>query len=83
MTDEQWIWLFINQLIDNDEQLEKMCDKCREEVTSNRCNRCGTSLNSTFVNPNFDKSKFESLSSGNEYDEETSVRLVEDENIGE
>ena len=40
MTDGQWLWLFVNQIIDNEEHLEKMCQECRDEVTSeNKCIR--------------------------------------------
>lgn len=64
MSDEQWLWLFINQRIDTDEKLEHMCPKCREEVTSgHKCTRCGKDITETesFVNPNFDMSKYEEL----------------------
>lgn len=64
MSDEQWLWLFINQRIDADEKLEKMCPKCREEVTSaHRCIRCGKDIieSETFVNPNFDMDRYNEL----------------------
>lgn len=64
MSDEQWLWLFVNQRIDADEKLEKMCDKCRNEVTStHRCVRCGKDIvkNETFINPNFDIDKYNKL----------------------
>lgn len=59
------MWLFVNQLIDNDEKLEKMCPDCRDEVTSNhKCIRCGKELphrgdeDDVFVNPNFDEEEY-------------------------
>lgn len=64
MSDEQWLWLFVNQRIDVDEKLEKMCPKCREEVTSaHRCIRCGKEIieNESFVNPNFDMDRYNML----------------------
>lgn len=64
MSDEQWLWLFVNQRIDADEKLEKMCPKCREEVTSgHKCIRCGKDIieQETFVNPNFDIEKYNRL----------------------
>lgn len=68
MTDEQWYWLFVNQSIDNDEQLEGMCPDCQREVTSKRCSRCGKPLGAKsipkFTNPNFDAERFEQLSNG-------------------
>jgi len=77
MTDEQWLWLFVNQAIDNDEQIEGMCPSCQREVTSHNCTRCGKSLGSNdskgfepqFVNPNFDTERFEVLSHGTTDDE--------------
>lgn len=91
MTDEQWLWLFINQAIDTDEELESMCDDCRHEVTSiNRCSRCGKLLSpkgdsigsdfETGVNSNFDMDRYESLKNGNghivkDIDEENSSKV--------
>ncbi len=69
MTDEQWLWLFANQVIDNDIKLERMCQKCRDEVVAgNKCSRCGrdTHNDAEFVNPNFDKERFAKLSEGSE-----------------
>lgn len=68
LTDEQWLWLFVNECIDNDEQLERMCQSCKDEATSkDKCIRCGKVLSTnnkpaTFVNPNFDRKRFERLS---------------------
>lgn len=64
MSDEQWLWLFVNQRIDADEKLEKMCPKCREEVTSShKCIRCGKDIieSESFVNPNFDMDRYNEL----------------------
>ena len=82
MTDGQWLWLFVNQVIDNEEQLEKMCPDCRNEVTStHKCVRCGKVLanksEDMFINPNFDRSRFERLSNGGiEYDNDVDVGLL-------
>lgn len=68
MTDEQWLWLFVNESIDYDEKLERMCDKCKSDVISNRCIKCGKPLGNRneqqFINPNFDTERFEHLSNG-------------------
>lgn len=64
MSDEQWLWLFVHQRIDADEKLERMCPRCREEVTSeHRCIRCGKEIVETdsFINPNFDIDKYNKL----------------------
>jgi len=82
MTDGQWLWLFVNQIIDNEEHLEKMCPECRNEVTSDKkCIRCGKVLthkeHDSFINPNFDPSRFEALShGGEEYNENVDVDLI-------
>lgn len=81
MTDGQWLWLFVNQIIDNEEHLEKMCPDCRNEVTStHKCIKCGKVLTKDedrFVNPNFDASKFEELShDGVEYEEGMDIELT-------
>ena len=82
MTDGQWLWLFVNQIIDNEEQLEKMCPDCRNEVTStHKCVRCGKVLakksEDVFINPNFDQSRFERLSNGGiEYNDDIDVGLL-------
>lgn len=49
--------------VDHDEELEHMCDECKEEISQNRCSRCGKPIASVdkFVNPNFDESRFEKL----------------------
>jgi methionyl-tRNA synthetase len=65
MSDEQWLWLFVNQRIDADEKLEGMCPKCREEVTSgHKCSRCGRDIikEESFINPNFDMDRYNELS---------------------
>lgn len=80
MTDEQWLWLFVNQVIDNEEHLEKMCDKCRSEVTSEnqKCIKCGEVLTKKeFINPNFDPSRFEELSHGGiKYEDDVDIELI-------
>jgi hypothetical protein len=65
MTDEQWLWLYVNMAMDNDDRMNSMCPKCREEaVSDNSCSRCGKPLNhmESVVNPNFDREKFDRLS---------------------
>lgn len=81
MTDEQWLWLFANEALDTDEQLEHMCPKCQHDVSSDdKCIRCGKPLGNSkykpeFVNPNFDEKKFEAISNGT-YDSDIDYDLV-------
>jgi len=54
-------------MVDEDEKLEHMCPKCREEATSEKhCIRCGKVIVSddSFVNPNFDRDRFNKMSGG-------------------
>lgn len=80
MTDGQWLWLFVNQAIDNDEFLDKMCPECRNEVTSKKkCVKCGKVLadEDKFINPNFDASRFDRLSNdGIEYSDDIDIELI-------
>lgn len=82
MTDEQWLWLFINQMIDNEEHLEKMCPDCKNElISTNKCIRCGKVLakdEDKFFNPNFDTNRFEELSheGGITYEDDIDVGLI-------
>lgn len=81
MSDEQWLWLFVHQRIDADEKLEKMCPKCREEVTSDhKCIRCGKDIieQETFVNPNFDIEKYNRLAGIIDDDMESEDDCVEE-----
>lgn len=77
--------MYINECIDNDEKLEAMCPSCRTEVTEhNKCTRCGKPLGGgsdgeSFINPNFDSSKFEKLA----HDDYINEVLEEVENIEE
>jgi hypothetical protein len=69
MTDEQWLWLYIQEAVDNDIKLEGMCSDCREEVTSKehrKCTRCGKPVHivESFVNPNFDMNRYNALANG-------------------
>lgn len=67
MTDEQWVWVFANMSLDNDEKLEHMCEKCVDRSTSGEyCVVCGEHLDMRTrnglldnVNINFDMAKFE------------------------
>lgn len=80
MTDEQWLWLFVNEAIDYDEQLERMCPKCQDDATSNKCIRCGKPLGGKlepqFVNPSFDAERFDRLSNGTSDDDEIDHDLI-------
>lgn len=84
MSDEQWLWLFINQQIDNDEKLEHMCPECRNAVIShNKCTRCGKPLTEKAeeVSTTFDEEKYNRLKAEQEsmYDPDGLWGLDEDD----
>lgn len=60
MTDGQWIWMMVNMAVDNEEQLEKVCEPCQEKSKEERCINCNTLLDIE-VNPNFDDNLFKKL----------------------
>lgn len=59
MTEGQWLWILIHQSIDNDEQIEKMCKDCKDELSIEKCNTCGKKQQD--INPNFDEEFFKRL----------------------
>lgn len=64
MTDEQWVWLYVNQVLDDEDKLNHMCDSCRDDVTSDtKCIRCGKPIcvSESFTDPNFDMERYEKL----------------------
>ena len=55
-------------MIDNDERLDSMCVKCKNDATStDKCSRCGEKLASESTgikNRNFDNERYERLKNG-------------------
>ena len=60
MTEGQWVWMMVHMSLDNDEQLEKICNSCKEKAEEHRCTSCNSLLNKE-VNPNFDEELFKKL----------------------
>lgn len=63
MTEGQWLYMIANMSIDNDEEYEAMCDKCKARGNVKRCVGCGTEEMESFefINPNFDEERFKQL----------------------
>lgn len=64
MTDEQWLWVYANMLIDNEDRLNQMCPTCRNNVTSDdKCTACGKTISNVEYthNPKFDADRFNRL----------------------
>lgn len=61
LTEGQWLWLMIHMAIDNDEKLEKTCNKCQSSLEQERCIACGDKMAIMDFNPLFDEEMFEKL----------------------
>lgn len=54
----------MNLIIDQDEKIEGMCSKCKEDIEKDTCARCGEVIENQkeFVkNSSFDESKFKAM----------------------
>lgn len=54
--------------IDNDEALEKMCQKCKHSAEQNKCTHCGSNIEME-INPTFDDEIFEKMKRNAEWGE--------------
>lgn len=67
MKNRDYLWCLANQLLDGEEQLERMCPVCRAKALEERCPVCGQSVGSQaegMINPVFDLNRFEQLKGG-------------------
>jgi hypothetical protein len=60
MTDGQWLYMITNMMVDDEEEFEKLCGKCKSDSKEPKCPGCGKSKD-TYINPNFDEERFEKL----------------------
>ena len=60
MKERDFLWCLVNQLLDEEEELERMCPACRTQAQENRCPVCGGLVWETEgeVNPAFDMERF-------------------------
>lgn len=63
MTEGQWLYMIAQTSIDDDEKIEGMCLKCKEESNKKRCTTCGKDVTHEILNhnPNFDENYFNKL----------------------
>ncbi len=62
MTEGQWLYLLVNMALDDEEELEKMCNSCKEKSKIKRCISCGEAFHKEQdINPRFDNNKFEEM----------------------
>ncbi len=60
MRDRDYLWCLVNQLLDDEEELGRMCPECRERALERRCPVCGAPARGTGgeVNASFDMERF-------------------------
>lgn len=64
MKDRDYLWCLVNQLLDDEEELERMCPACRERAGEDRCPVCGAPAGQGAVNTSFDLEHFLALKEG-------------------
>lgn len=64
MTDGDYLYCILHLLLDQEEQLERLCPQCRGRAEEERCACCGAMLSAwqEGQNPAFDEGQFQKLS---------------------
>lgn len=68
MLDRDYLWCLAQQLLDDEEELDRLCPACRARAEENRCPGCGAPVGEPVRenNPNFDWARFEQMKKGGE-----------------
>lgn len=64
MTDRDYLWCALNLLLDQEEELARLCPDCRAKAQAEPCPVCGAGREGWGDNPHFDLSRFETLRGG-------------------
>lgn len=64
MTHRDYLWCALNLLLDDEEELERLCPACRARAREERCPVCGGSVSAQGENAAFDWSRFEAMRRG-------------------
>lgn len=66
MLDRDYLWCLAQELLDQEEELDRLCPACRERAEENRCPGCGTPVGERVreSNPRFDWERFERMKRG-------------------
>lgn len=66
MRDRDFLWCLVNQLLDDEEELDRMCPACRERALERRCPVCGAPAETVSggTNPSFDMERFLAMKEG-------------------
>ena len=68
MKDRDFLWCLVNTLLDEEEELERLCPTCRARAVEERCSQCGAPLaqSAAGINESFDMERFLALKGGEE-----------------
>ena len=67
MKDRDYLWCLVNQLLDREEELDRLCPECRARAEERRCPVCGRTRadwGEGGVNAAFDPARFERMRGG-------------------
>jgi len=69
MKERDYVWCLINQLLDREEELERLCPDCRQSMEQDVCPGCGKPVEKWGEgeeNPEFDWRRFQMMKEGRE-----------------
>ena len=58
MTDRDYLWCALNMTLDREEELERLCPRCREQAEEEICPCCGEPHSHWGRNEGFDHGRF-------------------------
>lgn len=63
MKQRDYLWCLVQEILDEEEELERLCPACRARAQEERCPACGAPLAEcgAGVNPSFDMERFLAL----------------------
>lgn len=67
MKEGDYVWCLVNQLLDREEELERLCPECRQRAELHICPGCGRpeeSWREGEENPEFDWQRFRQMKEG-------------------
>ncbi|HJH61837.1 MAG TPA: molybdopterin oxidoreductase [Firmicutes bacterium] len=64
MTDRDYLWCALNLLLDQQEELARLCPDCRSQVLEEPCPVCAARREDWGDNPGFDLRRFERIKGG-------------------
>lgn len=66
MKGRDYLWCLVHDLLDKEEELDRLCPACKVRAQEARCSACGQLRDSWdgAVNPAFDQARFERMRGG-------------------